>query len=112
MLGDSSRSIENWVNSYRKMGFNGLMESDHPGRPSRISGVMESIGEDLGRNPGVFGVFPEHVGRQAPDPPPPCKVWYRHGHKTVPADIPETWIQDRENEAGHSKGGRGEEGQF
>lgn len=55
MLGDSSRSIENWVNSYRKMGLNGLMESDHPGRPSRISGVMESIGEDLGRNPGVLG---------------------------------------------------------
>ena len=55
MLGDSPRSIENWVNSYRKTGFDGLKESDHPGRPSRTSGIMESIGGDLRKNPGVFG---------------------------------------------------------
>lgn len=60
MLGDSPRGIENWVNAYRKRGFKGLMESDHTGRPSRVSGIMDRIGEDLRKNPNTFG-YPQNL---------------------------------------------------
>ena len=55
MLGDSARSIENGVNSYRKYGFNGIRESEHLGRQSRISRMMESISNNLRQNPNTFG---------------------------------------------------------
>ena len=54
MLGDSARSVENWVNSYRSKGFRGLMESEHPGRPSRIADIMQSIDRDLRKSPHDF----------------------------------------------------------
>ena len=54
MLGDSGRSVENWVTSYQARGFGGIRESEHPGRPSRIADIMQSIDRDLRKSPHDF----------------------------------------------------------
>lgn len=43
LLGDSVRSIQNWVSLFEKKGFSGLMDKPHPGRSSRLT--SEQIAE-------------------------------------------------------------------
>ncbi len=55
VMGDSPRSVENWVNSFLKDGFGSLREPERPGRPPRLSDIMESISLDLRKNPMDLG---------------------------------------------------------
>ena len=55
IMGDSPKSIENWVNKFLKEGFNRLKEPAKQGRPPRLSNIMDNIAEDLRRNPVEFG---------------------------------------------------------
>ena len=55
ILGNSPRSIENWVNVFLKEGFHGLREPRRSGRTPRLSGVMDSIDSDLRKNPMDLG---------------------------------------------------------
>ena len=55
VMGDSPRSVENWVNSFLKDGFDSLREPRRPGRPPRLSDIMDEIAEDLRKNPMDLG---------------------------------------------------------
>lgn len=54
-IGNSPKSIENWVNIFLEEGFEGLREPKRSGRPSRLSSMMEQIGLDLRKNPMDLG---------------------------------------------------------
>ena len=103
-MGDSPKSVENWVNSFLKDGFGSLREPRRPGRPTRLSDIMDSIPLDLRKNPHGPGVFTEPLGQETPQPPPEPQVQCRPGHKAVPADIQETRVQVEETQAEDSKG--------
>ncbi len=55
IIGDSPKSIGNWVNMFLKECFNRLKEPVKQGRPPRLSNIMYNIAEDLRRNPVEFG---------------------------------------------------------
>ena len=55
VMGDSTRSVENWVNSFLKDGFDSLREPRRPGRSPRLSDIMGSISLDLRKNPIDIG---------------------------------------------------------
>ncbi|MGC8514655.1 MAG: winged helix-turn-helix domain-containing protein [Thermoplasmata archaeon] len=55
VIGNSPKSIENWVNIFLNEGFEGLRESRRSGRPTRISGLMDQIGLDLRKSPMDLG---------------------------------------------------------
>ena len=55
VMGDSPKSVENWVNSFLKDGFGSLREPRRPGRPTRLSDIMDSISLDLRKNPMDLG---------------------------------------------------------
>jgi transposase len=56
-LGDSPRSIHAWVNAFNRNGFAGLSESEHPGRPSRLTAAqVDEIGLALRKAPVDFGL--------------------------------------------------------
>ena len=55
VMGDSPRSVENWVNSFLKDGFDSLREPRRPGSPPRLSDIMDEIAEDLRKNPMDLG---------------------------------------------------------
>lgn len=43
LLGNSPKSIENWVNVYIEEGLDALRETKRSGRPPRLSNLMDSI---------------------------------------------------------------------
>ena len=56
LLGDSPRSIYNWVTSFRKNGLDGLREEDRPGRTGRLTDKqIKALERDLVRSPSEFG---------------------------------------------------------
>ncbi|MEM4091264.1 MAG: winged helix-turn-helix domain-containing protein [Thermoplasmatales archaeon] len=55
VIGNFSKSIQNWVNSFMKCGFNGLREPMRPGRPPRHSSVMKNIAMNIRMNPTDMG---------------------------------------------------------
>jgi transposase len=55
VMGDSPKSVENWVNSFLKDGSGSLREPRRPGRPTRLSEIMDSISLDLRKNPMDLG---------------------------------------------------------
>jgi transposase len=56
LLGQSPRTVQNWVRHFNDSGFAGLREHERPGRPARLDEpAMESLGEDLRKLPESFG---------------------------------------------------------
>jgi len=56
MLGESPRTIENWVKRFNSDGFAGLQEKTRGGRPPILEKQqIEQIGKDLRQNPREFG---------------------------------------------------------
>lgn len=55
VIGNSPKSIETWVNAFLKEGFEGIREPKRPGRPARLSSIMDDIGRDLRKNPVDLG---------------------------------------------------------
>ncbi len=61
-LGDPERTIRYWINRYIQDGRQGLIENEHPGRPSRltieqmkqIDTVLRSKPEDMGLRGGIW----------------------------------------------------------
>lgn len=57
LLGDSSRSVEYWVNRFEETGFGGLTEGERPGRPGRLSArQLEQVGAWLRQPPERCGL--------------------------------------------------------
>ena len=57
LLGDSVRSVEEWVKSFNQMGLQALYDLPVPGRPSRVSAeLLEEIGKVLRANPREAGL--------------------------------------------------------
>jgi transposase len=57
MMGDSVRTIENWVNKFEKIGFSALGERSRPGRPSRLSDEqLYRIKLALARSPREYDI--------------------------------------------------------
>lgn len=55
VIGNSPKSIENWINVFLKEGFKGIREPQRQGRPPRLSAIMDNIGSDLRKNPRELG---------------------------------------------------------
>ena len=55
VIGNSPKSVENWINIFLKKGFAGLRDSKRSGRQSKLSNIMGKIGIDLRKNPRDFG---------------------------------------------------------
>ena len=56
-LGDSLRTVQSWVNAFNKDGLEGLMESEHSGRPARLTDdQLDTISTALRRSPSDFGL--------------------------------------------------------
>ncbi len=56
ILGHSPRTIEYWVQRFRRSGFAGLQERERAGRPARLDErMLEKIGEDLRNSPVELG---------------------------------------------------------
>lgn len=61
-LGDPERTIRYWINRYIRDGLQGLIENEHPGRPSRLTSeqmeqidtVLRSKPEDMGLRGGIW----------------------------------------------------------
>jgi len=57
-LGDPERTLRQWINRYTKDGLQGLVENEHPGRPSRLtSKQLEHIGLVLRSKPEKYGLI-------------------------------------------------------
>lgn len=57
LLGDSVRSVEEWVKSFNQIGLQALYDLPVPGRPSRVSAEMlEEIGKVLRASPRDAGL--------------------------------------------------------
>lgn len=57
IMGDSVRTIENWVKKFETVGFSALEEKHHPGRPSRLTEPqMNQIHQALLKSPREFGI--------------------------------------------------------
>lgn len=56
LLGQSPRTVQNWVRSFNEVGFAGLREDERPGRPARLDETaLESLNQDLRKAPETFG---------------------------------------------------------
>ena len=55
VIGNSPKSIENWINAFLKEGFKGIREPQRQGRHPRLSAIMDKIGSDLRKNPRELG---------------------------------------------------------
>lgn len=56
LLGQSPRSIQNWVRRFEQDGFSGLLEGSRSGRPSVLDELTrEAIGNDLRGDPQSYG---------------------------------------------------------
>jgi transposase len=55
VIGNSPKSIENWVNTFLREGFEGLREARRSGRPAKLSENMDEIARDLRRDPMDLG---------------------------------------------------------
>jgi transposase len=61
-LGNPERTLRQWINRYIQDGLQGLVESEHPGRPSRLTSkqleqinlVLRSKPEDFGLRGGIW----------------------------------------------------------
>jgi len=57
LLGDSPRTVENWIHEFEKRGLAGLVEGERCGRPRRLGEEqLEEIGAVLRRTPRDFGL--------------------------------------------------------
>lgn len=57
LLGDSSRSVEYWVQRFEKHGFGGLHEGERSGRPRRLTDAqLSAVGDALRRTPAECGM--------------------------------------------------------
>lgn len=57
LLGDSIRSIQNWVNQFEEHGFAGLTDAPRPGRPSKLTNEqLETIEKALRSTPMEYGL--------------------------------------------------------
>lgn len=57
LLGDSPRTVENWVHEFEKLGLAGLTEGERSGRPRRLGeDQLKEIGAVLRRMPRDFGL--------------------------------------------------------
>lgn len=57
LLGDSLRTVQNWVNRFEKSGFAGLREHDRPGRtPKLTESQIARIGNALRSTPEAHGL--------------------------------------------------------
>jgi transposase len=56
LLGQSPRTVQNWVRRFNESGFAGLREHERPGRPTRLDdAAMKMLGQDLRKQPDTFG---------------------------------------------------------
>ena len=56
LYGDSPRAIEYWVQRLTSKGLSGLLDGNHPGRPTRLSaGNLAELRTDIGRSPRELG---------------------------------------------------------
>jgi len=61
-LGDSERTLRNWINRYMQKGLQGLIEDERPGRPSRLTAeqiekinlALKGKPEDVGLRDGIW----------------------------------------------------------
>jgi transposase len=52
LLGDSPKTVQNWINRFQSGGMPALNESKRPGRPRKVVGkLLQEIGRDIQRNP-------------------------------------------------------------
>lgn len=57
LLGDSTRTVQYWVNRFEEMGFAGLADSDRPGRTKKLTEYhIEEINNALRRSPREFNL--------------------------------------------------------
>ena len=57
VLGDSPRTVENWVHRFEASGLAGLTDADRPGRPSRLSPTqLAAVERALRQSPRAAGV--------------------------------------------------------
>jgi transposase len=57
LLGDSARTVVNWVQRFESRGLVGLSEGERPGRPSRLTeDQMARVEAALRDSPGKFGL--------------------------------------------------------
>ena len=57
LLGDSLRSVQNWVNRFERSGFAGLREGERPGRPSKLTDAqLADIADALRATPEEHGL--------------------------------------------------------
>jgi len=62
LLGDSERTVRNWITAYRKRGLQGLVDEEKSGRPrkltevhlSKIDAALRLAPQDLGLAPGIW----------------------------------------------------------
>lgn len=61
LLGDSPKTIQNWINRFELSGFAGLVEGERPGRPRKIDEeLMVKLGKDLRKDPRTFK-YPQNL---------------------------------------------------
>ncbi len=57
VLGDSPRTVENWIHRFEQRGLAGLAEGERPGRPSRLTPTqLTQVEKALRQTPTVAGV--------------------------------------------------------
>ena len=58
ILGDSPRTVQNWVNRFNERGFGGLVEDEKPGRPRLLSDEhLKEINNALRESPRKHGLL-------------------------------------------------------
>ena len=56
LYGDSPRAVEYWVQRLTSKGLSGLLDGNHPGRPTRLSANdLADLRKDISRNPRELG---------------------------------------------------------
>jgi transposase len=56
LYGDSPRAVEYWVQRLTSKGLSGLLDGNHPGRPTRLSvNELADLRKDISRNPRELG---------------------------------------------------------
>ena len=56
LYGDSPRAIEYWIQRLTSKGLSGLLDKNHPGRPTRLSaGALAKLRKDISRSPRDLG---------------------------------------------------------
>lgn len=56
LLGQSPRTVQNWVRHFNEVGFAGLREAERPGRPTRLDETaLALLNRDLRKVPEAFG---------------------------------------------------------